>query len=268
MHVTVSLPECGKSGPPKSFTCCGFCAWPWKAPCSGPQILLGRSHAARLRYPPAVPSERVEDVCDCSRLSIRKLFPELPKPGKAGGEPAILLPLQLWTETILFTQWPEHSSSLFSSHSSVTLNSPLIPSWVTRPTSLNYEENKSPLLFLFLACTLQTGLCCDWLRGFNVLLNSDKTGVLSRVAEGGSGSFIMSTSLLNDRHQRQWTAGQSLTCTKQSSPVVNSFLFSPASLRALLCLIQTTQQFICNVLFLVFQKHYSVRVFLKCMIQK
>lgn len=155
--MEVSLPECGKSGPPKSFTCCGLCVWPWKAPCSGPQILLGRSHAARLRYPPVVLCDRVVDACDCSRLSIRKLFPELPKPGAAGGEPAIFLPLQLWTETILFTQWPEHSSSLFSSHSSVTLNSPLIPSWVTRPTSLNYEENKSSLLFLFLACTLRQG---------------------------------------------------------------------------------------------------------------
>lgn len=72
------------------------------------------------------------------------------------------------------------------------------------------------------------GLRGDWLRGSNVLLNSDKAGVLSGVAEGGSGSFIMSTSLLNDRHQRQCTAGQSLTCTKQSSAVVNSFLFSPA----------------------------------------
>lgn len=48
-----------------------------------------------------------------------------------------------------------------------------------------------------------TELCCDWLRGSNVLLNSDKAGVLFRGAEGGSGSFIMSTSLLNDRHQRQ-----------------------------------------------------------------
>ena len=54
-------------------------------------------------------------------------------------------------------KWPEHLSSLFSCHSSVTLNSPLIPSWVTRPTSLNSEENKSSLLFLFWACTLLQG---------------------------------------------------------------------------------------------------------------
>lgn len=196
-------PECGRSGPPKSVTCWGLRAWHWYAPSSEPQVLLGRSPVCSLRCPPAVPSGCAEGVCDCRRLSIRKLFPEFPKPGKAGGEPAIFLLVQLWTETILFTQWPEPLSSLFNSHSSVTLNSPLIPTWVTRPTSLNSGENKSFLLFLFRACTLLTGPWRDWLRGSNVLLNSDKAGVLSRVAEGGSGSFIMSTSLLNDRHQRQ-----------------------------------------------------------------
>lgn len=82
---------------------------------------------------------------------------------------------------------------------------------------------------LILGLHFATAPRSDWLNGSNVLLNSDKAWVFSRVAEGGSGSFIMSTSLLNDRHQRQWTAGQSLTCTKQSSAVVNSFLFSPTS---------------------------------------
>lgn len=56
------------------------------------------------------------------------------------------------------SQWPGHSSSLLSSHSPVTLNSPLIPSGVTRPTSLNSEENK----FLFRACTLLRG-AAPWL---------------------------------------------------------------------------------------------------------
>lgn len=252
----ISLPECGRSGPPKSFTCWGLWAWLWYAPCSEPQILLGRSHATSLRCPPPIPSGRAEVVCDCSRLSIRKLFPEFPKPGKAGGEPAMFL---LWTETILFRvtrtlESPLHQSQLtdtkFSFNPFLSDQANFIKLWGKQKFSA------LPLLGLHFA----TGLCRDWLRGSNVLLNSDKAGVLSRVAEGGSGSFIMSTSLLNDRHQRQWTAGQSLTCTKQSSPVVNSFLFSSASHCASY---KPPEQFICNVLFspVSFQKHRSVRVF-------
>lgn len=150
------LPECGRT------------SWP-RAPCSWTQVLLGCSHAARLRHKLAAPSGRNEGVWDFSRLSIRKLFPELPKPGKAGRKPAIFLLVQLWTETILLTSWPERSSS-------VTLNSPLILSWVTRPTSLNSLSRQKFSALLLSGLLFATRLCCDWLRGSNVLLNSDKAG--------------------------------------------------------------------------------------------
>lgn len=148
-------PEWGRRGPPKAFTCGGLWAWLWKAPCSQLQLLLGRSHVTSLRCPPAGGAGGVRD---CSRLSIRKLFPEFPKPGRAGGDAAMFLLVRLWTETIPLSQWPGHLSSLLSSHSPVTLNSPLIPSRVTRPTSLNSEENK----FFFRACTLLWG-AAPWL---------------------------------------------------------------------------------------------------------
>lgn len=90
-------PEWGRRGPPKAFTCGGLWAWLWRAPCSELQVLLGRSHATSLRCPPAGGAEGVRD---CSRLSIRKLFPEFPKPGRAGGDAAMFLLVRLWTETI------------------------------------------------------------------------------------------------------------------------------------------------------------------------
>lgn len=89
-------PEWGRRGPPKALTCVGLRAWPWKLPCSELQLLLGRSHAPSLRCPPA---GGTADVRGCSRLSIRKLFPEFPKPGRAG-DAAMLLLMRLWTESI------------------------------------------------------------------------------------------------------------------------------------------------------------------------
>lgn len=110
-------------------------------------------------------------------MSIRKLFPDLPKPGKAGARPAMFLLVQLWTETILlWRRDPNTPLPSTNSHSSVTLNSPLILSWVTRPTSLNPEEDKSSLVFLFPSLYFAIGSCCDWLRGSNVPLDSDKAG--------------------------------------------------------------------------------------------
>lgn len=83
-------------------------------------------------------------------------------------------------------------SFLFSSHSPVTLNSPLIPFWVTRPTSLNSgggekhppqkkkkkkaKRNKSCLLFLLRACTMLRHCVTIGRGGSNVLLNSDMLG--------------------------------------------------------------------------------------------
>lgn len=89
-------PEWGRRGPPRPLTCAGLRAWLWKVPCSELQVLLGRSHAPSLRCRPA---GGTEGVCGCSRLSIRKLFPEFPNPERAG-DAAMLLLMRLWTETI------------------------------------------------------------------------------------------------------------------------------------------------------------------------
>lgn len=164
------IPEQDRIVPPMVFRCERVRLW-W-VPSSCPQVLLGHSQAACLRCPRVVPAGRTGGLWDFRRLSIRKLFPELPKPGNVA---AIFLLVQLWTKSILLKHiWC--SSFLFRSHSSVTLDSLLILSQLTWANFIKLRGRQKFSGLLLSGLYFALGLWCDWLRGSNVFLNSDKAG--------------------------------------------------------------------------------------------